>query len=339
MKKLLGLVLSLTLAVSLCMTGCSGGGTDQTNGGADTQKTDEGNAQAQDKQGDTEQLNIFFATAFMTVPYAAPMNTAMEEYAKENNINLQMVDGEGDSQKQLDQIKNAVTQGVDGIIYWPADAASTIPVVNYLAECGVPYVVLNSKVDASVQDKVPAYVGLDYEMAGGISGDLALDYLKDGGNVVVVEGVMGTEAQIGYLKGFEDKIAQNDKIKVLAKQSAEWDTAKAMKIMEDYITTFGEEIDLVYSEDDGMYQGIAAALSDAGLSDKIKCVCNGQLQFVLDQIESGVLLGASSQDPSVEGRTGIEVMHKVIMGEEVPEWTKIDCRLITPDNVNEFNGW
>ena len=51
------------------MTGCSGGGTDQTNSGADTQKTDEGNAQAQDKQGDTEQLNIFFATAFMTVPY------------------------------------------------------------------------------------------------------------------------------------------------------------------------------------------------------------------------------------------------------------------------------
>jgi len=326
------LAVALALAVFAGCTGPDQAAAQSTEGTGQTQTAD-----AAQTTGD--KINIFFASAFMTVPYAAPMNRSMNEFADANNINLQIVDGEGNSEKQLDQIKNAVTQGVDGIIYWPADAASTIPVVNYLADCGVPFVVLNSKVDESVQNKVPAYVGVDYEVAGAISGGLCLEYLKDGGKVAVVEGVMGTEAQIGYLKGFQDTIASNPDIEIIATQSAEWDPSKAMKIVEDYLTTFGDEIDFIYSEDDGMYQGIASALADAGKTDSIKVVCNGQLQFVLDSITDGTLLGASSQDPYEEGQLGMEIMMKVLKGEEVPEWTKVECLPISKDNVNQFNGW
>lgn len=334
MKRALALIIvTVLLAATVACAGPAGSGSAPQASSA-TEKAAEA---AEGAEG--EKLNIFFTSAFVTVPYAAPMNKSMNEYAQQNNINLQIVDGEGNSQKQLDQIKNAVTQGVDGIIYWPADVASTIPVVNYLADCGVPFVVLNSKVDQSVQDKVKAYVGLDYEMAGGISGGIAAEYLKDGGKVAVVEGVMGTEAQIGYLKGFKDAIASNPKIEIIATQAADWDPAKAMKITEDYLTTFKDGIDLIYSEDDGMYQGIASALADAGKAGTIKAVCNGQMQFVLDSIEDGTLLGASSQDPMVEGRLGIETMTKILRGETVPEWTKVDCKTISKENVGEFSGW
>jgi len=285
-------------------------------------------------------LKIFFTNAWLPAPYCAPMTEAVEEYAAQNNIEIQIVDGEGDSQKQLDQIKNAVTQGVDGIIYFPADAASTIPVVKYLDNSDVPFVVLNSNVDESVRNLSDAYVGMDYEYSGGVGGQICADTLgAAGGNIVVIEGAGGTEAQYGYQAGFEEKALINDNIKIIAKQQADWDPAKAMKIMEDYLTAFGDDIDFIYSHDDGMYAGIAQALDDAGILGKIPLVCNGQSQFVLDAVAAGEILGSASQDPRVEGVTGLQVLVKLINGEKVDAWTKVECLPITKENAGSFKGW
>lgn len=286
-------------------------------------------------------LKIFFTNAWLTAPYCAPMSEAVQAYAKDNNIEIQIADGEGDSQKQLDQIKNAVTAGADGIIYFPADAASTIPVVKYLDESGVPFVVLNSQVDVSVQNLEDAYVGMDYKYSGGIGGKIVADYLGDkGGKIVVIEGAGGTEAQIGYQEGFEEKALVNSKIEIIAKQQADWDPAKAMAIMEDYITTFGKDgFDFVYSHDDGMFAGISQAMADAGILGKVPVVCNGQSKFVLESITKGDILGSASQDPRWEGVTALQVLVKLINKQEVPKWTKTECIPITKDNVGDFQGW
>lgn len=327
MKKILFVLLIATLSVTLAFAG--------------GKQEEKGGSQAEPPEENEGPIEVFFTNAWLTAPYCAPMTEAVEAYAAENNIDIQIADGEGDSQKQLDQIKNAVTQGVDGIIYFPADAASTIPVVKYLDKSGVPFVVLNSNVDPSVQDLSDAYVGMDYEYSGGIGGQIVADTLgEEGGNIVVIEGAGGTEAQLGYQAGFEEKALVNDNIKIIAKQQADWDPAKAMKIMEDYLTTFGaDEIDFIYSHDDGMFAGIAQALEDAGLLGKIPVVCNGQSQFVLDSIKKGDIMGSASQDPRVEGVTGLKVLLKLINGESVPAWTKIECLPITEDNVDEFKGW
>lgn len=190
-------------------------------------------------QAPGKKLKVFFAYAYYSGPYAAQVVPAMEEYAAAHNVELQTVDGEGNSQKQLDQIKNAVTQGVDGIIYQPADAAATPPVVNYLKESGVPFVVWNIKADASVMN-LCTYVGLDYEKQSAIAGQILKDACPNGGNIVCVQGQAGSDATNGYQSGFESVILQDSKYKVLAKQNADWDTAKAMKIMEDFITTYGD---------------------------------------------------------------------------------------------------
>lgn len=328
MKKKKTILMVLFVLFMCAALGFAGGKQEEKDGGASAAAS-----------GD-QPLKIFFTNAWLPAPYCAPMTEAVEAFAAENNIEIQIVDGEGDSQKQLDQIKNAVTKGFDGIIYFPADAASTIPVVKYLDKSDIPFVVLNSNVDPSVQNLSDAYVGMDYEYSGGVGGQICADTLgAKGGNIVVIEGAGGTEAQLGYQAGFEQKALVNDNIKIIAKQQADWDPANAMKITEDYLTTFGDDIDFIYSHDDGMCAGIAQALEDAGLLGKIPLVCNGQSQFVLDAIAAGEILGSASQDPRIEGVTGLKVLLKLINGEKVDAWTKIECVPITKENAGKFKGW
>ena len=308
--------------------------------GTSQQPADGGAQSDTSAQEGSDKLNIFFTNAYLTSPYAAGQASAMRQYAAANNINLQIVDGQDDAQIQLDQIKNAVTQGVDGIIWFPGDQASTIPVVKFLDESGVPFVVVNSKVDESVQHLVPAYVGSDYREMGKIAGQMALNILGDsGGNIAIINGMLGTEAQLATCEGFFETIAVNPNIKIIADQAADWDTAKAMAVMEDYLIAFGDEIDLVFPLDSGMVQGAASAMVDAGVWGKIPVITSDQGQFVLDAIANGEMSGTAMQDPQQEGELALATIIKLIRGEPVDKWVKLPTGIIDQSNASQFYGY
>lgn len=343
-KKRIALIMAMIMAAALAA--CASPAAQQSESDAPAEETTEDTASdtAEDTAAETEsgedQMTILFTNAILTAPYCALQLEAMQDYAAENNIDLQVADGKEDAQTQLDQIKNAVTQGVDGIIYLPGDQASTIPVVRYLDESGVPFIVLNSKVDASVQDLVPSYVGSDYEAMGTVAGEIALDELGDeGGNIVIISGLSGTEVSNSTLEGFMSVIETNPNITVLADQPADWDTAKAMTIMEDYITTFGDEIDLVFAMDSGMTKGAAQALENAGLWGEIPVVCSDQGSFVLEAIANGEMAGTASQDAFVEGELAMDTIIREINGEEVEKWEVVPTEKITIDNVEGLVGY
>lgn len=286
-----------------------------------------------------KKIKIMFTNAFYSAPYCAPMIKAAQEKAAEMGIELQILDGKADGQVQLDQIQNAITQGVDGILYFPADQESSVTAVKKLAESKIPCIIINSQVDPSVQDLVGTFIGTDYYAQGEVAGQMALDALgQAGGNVVVIEGAGGTEAQKKRSEGFEKVIAANPNIKIIGKQQADWDPAKAQKVMEDFLAQFGDTINLVYTHDDGMYQGAAKALKDAGKIDKLKCISIGANAAGVAAVKAGELYGTASQSPINEGKMGVEYIVKLINGEDLPAWVKVESVPVTSANIAEFDG-
>jgi ABC-type sugar transport system substrate-binding protein len=281
-------------------------------------------------------LKIFFTNAFYSAPYCAPMNAAAKAKAEEMGIDLQIADGQADAQKQLDQIEIAIAEGVDGILYFPADQASTITVVRRLKDSGVPFLIINSRVDPSVEALIGTFVGPDYYSQGVIAGQMALEALgDDGGNVVIIEGAGGTEAQGKRSAGFEEAIAVNPNVKVLAKQQADWDPAKAMAVMEDYISKFGDDIDLVYTQDDGMWAGAAKALRNVGMIDSVEMVSIGASADGAAGVRNGELYATATQDPQLEGTKAIESIVRLINGEKLPAWIKTESIGVTIKNIDD----
>jgi|LSQX01.1.fsa_nt_gb ABC-type sugar transport system substrate-binding protein len=286
---------------------------------------------------------VFFTNAFFTAPFCAPLNAQAMATAAENNIELTIVDGQADASVQLDQIKTAIDQGYDGIIYFPADAAGSITIVNTLNESGIAYAIIDSKVDASVAETIPVFAGPDNVEMGRVAGRACVEQIGENAKVVCLMGSAGTDPATNRQKGFEEIISQYPGIEILAAQNVDgWDPAIAMSIMQDYITRFGDEIEFLFTHDDGIFQGAQQAIAAAGLTGKIKAVSTGANNVGVAAIKSGELYGSVLHSAKEEGQLGVEAVIAVMDGEIKngdQEWFKCMSPLVTLENVAEWEGW
>lgn len=307
MKKVLSLILVLALAAAL-LAGCATGGKDtaETSNAASTGK------------------RIFMSSAYYTAPYGSPLQEAVQDKAAELGYEIQIVDGEANADKQLSQFKTAVADGYDALIYWPGDTASTPPIVEYLNSTGKPWVALNTMVDDSILDKVPCMICSDEVEIGRCLGRLILEYFENNEtetkNVAYIEGSPGSSYTTHLTEGIEEIIAGSDVVILNEHMYSEYDPAKAMTIMDDLLTRFGDQIDLVVTQDGGMFQGAYNAISAAGRLGDFGIICQGQDLIVKEKLESGELYASVAQDPYQEGSLSVVMLDKIIKGEEVEHW-------------------
>jgi ribose transport system substrate-binding protein len=324
MKKKITLVLALLATLAVAVFAAGGG---QKGGAAVT----------------GAKRKVFFTNAFNTAPFCAPLNKQALQTAAENNIDLTIVDGQGDASVQLAQIKNAISQKYDGIIYFPADKQGSITIINTLNESGIPYAVIDSMVDDSVMPKITVFAGPDNIHMGEVAGQAFVDMSGGKGNVVILEGAAGTDPATNRQKGFLNIVSKYPGIKILASQNVDgWDPAKAMTIMQDYITRFGNQINYLYTHDDGVFQGAQQAIAQAGLTGKIKAISTGANNVGCKAIDDGVLYGSVLHSAKEEGQLGVEAVIKVMNGEIKngdSAWLKCQSPLVTKENIEKWRGW
>lgn len=295
-------------------------------------------AAGQKDTGDSKK--IFMSSAYYTAPYGAPLQEAVREKAKELGYTVQIVDGEQNADKQLSQFKAAVADGYDALIYWPGDQASTPPIVEYLNSTGKPWVALNTVVAASVLDKVPCMIASDEVEIGRWLGRLMIQYFEDNPsatkNVVYVEGSPGSSYTENLTIGVNEVIKGTDINILNDRQFAEYDPSKAMAIMEDMLTKYGDRIDLAVAQDGGMFQGAYSAIEAAGYVGKLGLLCQGQDLIVRDKLIAGELYASVAQDPFTEGALAVEMLDKVIRGEKVENWIATPTGPIFAKDIDNY---
>jgi ribose transport system substrate-binding protein len=150
-----------------------------------------------------------------------------------------------------------------------------------------------------VDESVPytaLYFGPNNYEEGKVAGGVANDILGDTGNIVIVEGATGQDASIGRTEGFEDVL--NDGLVVLANQPADWVKDEAVRIMSDFITSYGDDIDLIWSHSDDMGAGVGIALEEAGYAPgDIPSVSLGGSKAGMESISDGWITELIIQSP------------------------------------------
>ena len=87
-------------------------------------------------------------------------------------------------------------------------------------------------------------------------------------NIIHLQGVMGSDAQLGRTGALDKEFAAGTMKKVV-QQTATWDEAEAKKIVESVINS-KEDFNVIYAENDGMAKGAVAALDEAGITHGVK---------------------------------------------------------------------
>ena len=177
-------------------------------------------------------------------------------------------------------------------------------------------------------------VGADNESTGATLMKKVMEDLDGKGNIVELLGPMGSDGQVGRSKGFDSVLAEYPDVKVIASDSADWDTAKALTLTENWLTS--SDIQAVVAQNDGMAVGAAQAVKEAGLTDKIKIYGVDATSDGLNAIANGGMTGTVSQGTEDQGKISADLCSNLIYGQSVPKEVIATNVVYTKENVNEI---
>ena len=165
--------------------------------------------------------------------------------------------------EQITAAQKFIQDGVDYLLLSAADVSGWDSVLQDAADAGVRVILFDRTIDA---DESLYEASIVSDMAK--EGETAVTWLKDQGldeyNIIHLQGVMGSAAQVGRSGALDDAV-KNDGWKLVTQQTAEWNAEKAQQIVQSVIDS-GEKFNVIYAENDDMAKGAVAALDKANIS-------------------------------------------------------------------------
>jgi simple sugar transport system substrate-binding protein len=166
--------------------------------------------------------------------------------------------------EQLNAAQQFITDGVDYLLLSAAATDGWEGVFQSAQEAGIKVFLFDRMVQGVDESLYEAAVVSDMP-AEGVT---AVTWLKDQGldayNIVHIQGVMGTDAQIGRTAAMDAEFAAGTMNKVV-QQTGNWSAAEARTIVEAVINA-GDDFNVIYAENDDMAWGAVAALDAAGIT-------------------------------------------------------------------------
>jgi ABC-type sugar transport system substrate-binding protein len=204
-------------------------------------------------------------------------------------MDVSVQDGERNVQKQTSEMEAFISQGVNFLVLQATDAAGLTPVVRKAEQAGIPVITLNQDV-AGVHT---GFVGMGHYAMGVQVAQGMAEQLSNKGNIVVIEGVQGTGANIQRMAGFNDELKKYPEMKIIADQSAAFDRKKGHDVFQT-IMQGHPKIDGVFGVNDEMAIGAAQAATEAGRRAEMKFWgADGELDM-FKGIKGGLVDGVSA---------------------------------------------
>ncbi|HUD89767.1 MAG TPA: substrate-binding domain-containing protein [Xanthobacteraceae bacterium] len=216
---------------------------------------------------------IGFSQANNAEPYRQHVNDDLTAAAKAvPQFTLQIADGAGNVNTQTSQVDNFITQKVDLILISPFEASPITPVVARAMKAGIPVIELDRKTVGDPGKDYTAFIGGDnYKIALEAGEYTAKTLLPGGGEAAVLEGLPSSTPAVERLNGFMDGVKQNDKIKIVAEQAADWLPDKAQVAFAAMLQAH-PDIKVLYASNDMMAAGARLAAKGAGKQDQVKII-------------------------------------------------------------------
>lgn len=172
-------------------------------------------------------------------------------------------------ERQISQIENLISRGVDVIVIVPFNSKTLGNVVAEAKKAGIKVVSYDRLIlDADVD----AYISFDNEKVGELQAKGVYDAQPKGNYFLLGGAPTDNNAKMlreGQMKVLKPAIDRGD-IKVVGQQWVpEWSAATAMRIVEDALTANNNKIDAIVASNDGTAGGAIQALAAQKLAGKV----------------------------------------------------------------------
>ena len=279
-----------------------------------------------------KEYTIGIAMSTLANPYFLLQAETGEEKAIELGINPDSViilDAQDDITKQVHQVEDLINRGVDAIVLNPVDSDAVGSVVKEANRANIPVVTLTRP---SHGGDVLQHVDTDNISGARMAGEMVAKAMNYKGKVIELTGIPGAPSTRDRAKGFEEIIANYPDIKIVAKQTANYNRQQGLEVTENLLEGY-PDVDAIFAHNDEMALGVLAALKAANRTDILIFGFDGADE-VIEAIDRGEIDGTIVQQPVVQVETAVEsAVNYIIKGIEPDEQIVLCPCVPYPENM------
>jgi simple sugar transport system substrate-binding protein len=256
----------------------------------------------------------------------ANTESIQSEAEKRPGIRLIFSDAQQKQENQIKAIRNFIAQGVDVIAFSPVVETGFGAVLQEAKDAGIPVILTDRAVDVKDDSLWVTFMGSDFVEEGRRAARWLIEKGYTKINIVELQGTVGSAPAIDRKNGFEEVIADHPGMVITKSQSGNFTRSGGKEIMEAFLKTEGNNIDVLFAHNDDMAIGAIQAIEEYGLGpgkdiiivsiDAVRGAFEAMMEGKLNcTVECSPLLGPQLFD-AVEAISRGESVPKRIVTEE-----------------------
>ena len=315
LKKFLASILSLAMVLSLAACGGDSGEDAASGDGAD---------------GGEQSITLGFAQVGSESEWRTANTDNIKASAEEAGITLQFSDAQQKQENQIKAIRSFIASDVDVISFCPIVETGWDTVLQEAKDAGIPVVLVDRGVTADPSLYV-THIFADALKEGANAFNWIDEYMTSKGKtpraggdqfqVAILEGTVGSSVAADRLQGFLDAMDASEnsaKYNVLCSQTGEYTRAKGMEVMESFLKSDGDKIDILFSCNGDMALGAIDAIRSAGLALPLVVGVDATAP-ALEAAAAGTLQGTVLNDAQGIARAMLDLILALSSGEDPAE--------------------
>ena len=299
----------------------------------------------------SEDLTIGFAFQGLESGFWVGSHDAITGYFEEKGINFIEKNGNEDANLQLEQVRDLITVGVDGILLIPQDGESALTIVGEANEAGIPIGVYNRP---PKDDSRPALVVVADNKSIAMKSvehlvSVARERFEETGEKItplIMVGDLGDPNAVKRQEGFHEVVNANmDILNTPIEVPTKWDANVARANLQNAMQA-NPDVELIFTSSDFLYPVIRSVLAPLGKWKTVNEAGHliiggldgdvGAAQLMRD----GYIYSTGVQDVFYEAEVLIDsIVAAAEAGESAPsEWMYDPGFALTQDNMSEMES-
>ncbi|TCN22642.1 ABC transporter substrate-binding protein [Mesobacillus foraminis] len=325
-KKILLLMMSLVFLLSACSSSGTGGQTDSS--------SSNGAGKSSDK------LVIGFSQVGAESEWRTANTKSMQNAIKDAGHELKFSDAQQKQENQIKALRSFIAQKVDAIVFSPVVETGFETVLQEAKDAKIPVFLADRAVDIKDDSLWVTFLGSDFIEEGRKAANWLVEETADTEgdvNIVELQGTVGSAPAIDRKEGFEEVIKDHPNMKIIKSQTGDFTRAKGKEVMEAFLKSDGENIDVLYSHNDDMAIGAIQAIEEYGLKPgkDIKIIGVDAVRGAFEAMAAGKMNVTVECNP-LFGPQMVDLIEAHLAGEEIPKRVAVEESMYTMDQAEEL---
>ena len=280
-----------------------------------------------------KELTIGFSQIGAESEWRTANTNDVKAAAKKHGVDLKFSDAQQKQENQIKAIRTFIAQKVDLIGFVPIVATGWDNILREAKRAKIPVLIMDRDLTVSDPSLYVAKIGTDSYTEGRKVFDWLDGYIheknikpRNGGdkiNIVILEGTVGASATTGRGNGFNDALKESpnkDMYNILASQTGDFTRQKGQEVMESFLKSNRNDIDVLFAMNDDMALGAIQAIEAAGLvpAKDIVIVSVDGVKGIFQAMIEGKANATVECNP-LQGDFFFETAKKILNGEAVPK--------------------